>query len=303
MLRSPEENVCGASLNAHWGVDHEKGVFSTHVLAKQIIARYSTEKLGRTRMLVRLAKQLEKYRGLQTAWMEQRAAAKAAVEEAQREIQAKNDRIEETKLDTARCVEEYKRKLGAMYKGMCKEIDDMKVVTNEKQNLLAESEQRHREQKVMIENLEGRNAALKQTLEKTVGRLSEVQTVYSVTSAENRQFNTFNTTAPSQAPELERATNRVAALTCAKGAVERDLCTLRAEVMHSQDDLNREHEHALRLEAFIRRVALSPPGTLRTGGGFVVDMRAKQEAAALIREAARLGVPVDEGSAAAAGAA
>lgn len=289
--RLPQETVCGASPGAHWGVDSDRGCLSTHLLAAQVLSRYKTERLGRSSTLGVLARHLEKYRTLQLAWSEQRQAARLAVDEAEKEIALKRERIQQTIKETEEAVESYQQKLGAMYKGMSKELDDLTRAKVDKTNLLAESRQRLTEQREMVQKLEARNAALRSTLDKTMKRLNEVQTSCSLRSQENLGHEAMSDRRSEQAPEILRALSRVQNLKAANEGVVRDLEIREKEVLETRGDLERERAHCLRLEAFIRKIALGPAGSVRTGGGYILDAKAKREAAALIREASKLGAP------------
>lgn len=290
-VRSAQETVCGARIAAHWGVDGERGCLSTHKLASQVLSRYKTDRLGRSSVLGLLAKQLEKYQGLQVAWAEQREAARLAVEEAQREIELKESRISQVERETREAVESYQQKLGMMYKSMAKEVDAMTAAKVDKENLLAESQQRVSEQTQMVEQMNQRNEALRTTLDKTMNKLNDVQTAFAQRSQEHFEHSSLADRRSEQTPEMLRALSRVTNLSAAKTAVERDLGLIQTEAENTKNDLERERAHSLRLEAFIRKIAISPASSVRTGGGYILDSKAKKEAAMLIREASKLGAP------------
>merc|ERR1711879_581254 len=63
---------------------------------------------------------------------------------------------------------------------------------------------------------------------------------------------------------------------------------LQEELVSLQECLAGEKNFTARLEAFVQRVAATPPTRLRTGGGFSLDNTVKTEALAFLRELSTL---------------
>lgn len=281
-------------MEVHWGVDGA-GKLSTHTLAQQVLKRFSSSKANRNNMLSQMATQLERYRNLQMAWGEQNMAAKAVVAKADEELQRRDEEIVQAMAETRRLEAEYRTKMGVMCKSMMKELDDERMVGAKDENIHAESRQRAAEQKSMIQKLEERNEAMHITLEKTMKKLNDVQSAYRAAQVEQSRWDATTSRYSEQAPELTRALNRVQTLTAQREQSEAELGGLRGQLNRYSEDLKKERNHARKLEDFIRRIAMGPSASVRTGGGYSLDARAKREAASLIREAARLGVNEEEG--------
>merc|ERR1719324_1150599 len=282
--------VDGAGLKSQWGVD-ESGWLSTHMLAQQVLKRFSCQKSSRSGMLAQMSAQLERYRNLQLAWGEQSDAAKAVVAKADEELQRREEEIVKSAAETRRLEDEYKEKMAQMCQSMMQQLDLDRIQGAKDENVLAESKQRGQEQRKMIEKLEERNEAMHTTLEKTMKKLNEVQSLYTTAKAEHSQFEATHNRYSENAPELTRALNRVQTLAAQREQAEAELGNYRTNLRNHQEDLAKERAHSRKLEDYIRRIAMGPSASIRTGGGYCLDARAKQEAAALIREAARIGPP------------
>jgi hypothetical protein len=289
-VKSPRQLVGGAELKEHWGVD-ESGTLSTHMLAHQVLKRFSSQKSSRSNMLAQMSAQLERYRNLQLAWGEQCDAAKAVVAKADEELQRKEEEVIKISGETRRLEDEYRTKMAQMCQSMMQQLDMDRIQGVKDTNVHAESKQRIQEQRRMTEKLEERNEAMRITLEKTMKKLNEVQSCYTTAKAEHSQFEATHNRYSEQAPELTRALNRVQTLAAQREQAEAELGGFRGQLRKHQDDLAKERSHSRKLEDFIRRIAMGPSASIRTGGGYCLDARAKQEAAALIREAARIGPP------------
>merc|ERR1719197_1054298 len=126
-------------------------------------------------MLAALARQVERYRDLHLAWQEQRSAARDVVPQAVPGAVARDTELVAEKKRSEHEIEKYRARLGAVYRGLQKELDELREQKQGLENRLQESLQREREQTAMIESLESRNKALRLTLDKTVQKLNDVQ--------------------------------------------------------------------------------------------------------------------------------
>jgi len=284
-VKKPTHSVAGAEMNSHWGMARD-GTASTTVLTNQVVSRLSTEKTNRSQLLSILARQLERYRDMQSAWLKQKEAAKILVERAESNLKAKDERLAEAARERERLIEQHKKRLAAMYRGMCAELDTIRAEKIDVENRLAESLQRESEQQSMIKKLEARNAALRQTLEKTMAKLNETQGTYTVVQAGGGDIQGLTATYAEQTPELSRAMSRIQTLASSRDLLDKELATSKASMLRMQDDLNRERAHSLRLQNFLRKIAMGPSSALRIGGGYLMDKKCKEEALGLLREAA-----------------
>jgi len=278
------QSVAGANVDAHWGMT-TAGTLSSHVLAKQVLSRFSTEKQMRSTMLAALARQVERYRDLHLAWQEQRSAARDVVAKAEKEVLARDRELVAEKKRSEQEIEKYRARLGAVYRGLQKELDDIREQKHGLENQLQESLQREREQTGMIESLESRNKALRLTLDKTVQKLNDVQSQRADAERDRAALQNV-TTRVEQAPELQSALQQVEVLAASRDRAEEEAAAARTGVLRLQNEVQRERALAAYYENFVRKVATGPEACVRTGGGFLVDSRAKAEAAALLRESA-----------------
>lgn len=290
---------------------------STHVLAQQVLERLSTTRLNRPQMLPQLAKQVEQFYNLEQAWQQQLASAKLAVARADEEIASRGEEMQVLQDSTREVEQEHKKKLATVCKEMFAEIDAHTRQQNQLGNELAQSQKRLVEQKAMVVQLEGHNKCLQSSLEKTIRKFDEVAASYvsedsksKVSSGAGSVGGGRGTTgsrswtlggagggargsddASAKAgpgAELGCALTRMQNLATECDRGQRDLTGLKSKLGQLQDDLAAERTHALRLEEFVRRVALGPSASVRTGGGYVLDDTAKREAHALMHEMASL---------------
>jgi chromosome segregation ATPase len=261
------------------------GTLSSHVLAKQVLSRFSTEKQMRSTMLAALARQVERYRDLHLAWQEQRSAARDVVVKAEKEVLARDKELVAEKKRSEQEIEKYRSRLGAVYRGLQKELDELREQKHGLENQLQESLQREREQTAMIESLESRNKALRLTLDKTVQKLNDVQSQRA--DAEKKSAALQNVQGRvEQAPELQSALQQIDVLAASRDRAEEEAAAARTGMLRLQNEVQRERALAAYYENFVRKVATGPEACVRTGGGYLVDSRAKAEAAALLRESA-----------------
>merc|ERR1719420_69682 len=106
----------------------------------------------RSTMLAALARQVERYRDLHLAWQEQRSAARDVVAKAEKEVLARDRELVAEKKRSEQEIEKYRARLGAVYRGLQKELDEIREQKHWLENQLQESLQREREQTAMIES-------------------------------------------------------------------------------------------------------------------------------------------------------
>jgi hypothetical protein len=258
----------------------------THVLAEQVLRRFSFGRLNRSTMLPQLAGNLLLYHDMQISWETQIREAVVAIEEADQHIAERAHQSDALHAETQVLKEKLKAELGAECRSLLAELDDYRVAGTEQENLTAQSEKRIQEQHAHVKRIEVKNKALENSFCKTMQKFDEITTEYQAIQAQH------GVTADSQATAhavrqasaadnvLERA--QLMANEAAKGeeALRREIdggaclrITLEAEQAH--------HE---KLKAFIKSVAHGPSTTVRCGGGFVLDNHAKREAASLMKE-------------------
>merc|ERR1719191_672137 len=87
---------------------------------------------------------------------------------------ARDEELTTLKREHEHEIEKYRARLGAVYRGLQEELDDLRSSKLAVENTLQESLQREKEQTSMIESLEGRNKALRLTLDKTVEKMKDL---------------------------------------------------------------------------------------------------------------------------------
>jgi chromosome segregation ATPase len=241
-------------------------------------------------MISVLARQLERYRDQIQVWMEQRLAAKAVVARSEKELQKKQQKLQQLAEEREKMVEMYKQKLSGLYRGMSREHTKQQEANAKLKQEVAAAHNAEQDNGSYIEQLETRYAALRQTLEKTLTKLDEVKTSYNELQVESADYTAIHARYVEQAPELTRALNRIQTLAGEKEAIQQQTQETRGDLLRAQDELNRERAHALRLEHFIRKIAVGAPGARNHGGspGYILDTKSKKEATGLLKEASKL---------------
>lgn len=242
-------------------------------------------------MISILSRQLERYRDQIQVWMEQRLAAKAVVSRSERELRKKQDKLDQLAEERDSMAESYKHKLSGLYRGMSREQTKQHEKNLRIQQEVAAAHNTEKDNGSYIEQLETRYTALRQTLDKTMTKLNEVQTSYTELQCESADYTAIHARYVEQAPELTRALNRIQTLAGEKESIQQQTQETRAELLRAQDELNRERSHALRLEHFVRKIAMGAPGARAQhagAAGYILDNKSKKEATALLKEASRL---------------
>lgn len=289
-LARGQKQVGGAAIDSHWGMTKD-GTFSTHVLAKQVLSRFGTERQTRGVMLGVLARQCERFRELHLAWQEQRSAARMVVDRVENEVVEREEKLAAELEVKEQEVEKYRARLGAVYRGMQQEIDALKRVDSERDGAYQESLGRERAQTAMIESLESRNKALRLTLDKTMAKLDDLQQQRGGAPERERLASPAlvpGAPAHGAGPELSSALQQIAMLATSRDRSEEDLGFAKASILRLQDEVSREREIGRLLRQFVQRVALGPEAAARRGGGYAVDAQAKNDAVGLLDRVAVL---------------
>merc|ERR1719265_3001831 len=242
------------------------------------MSRFSAESTSQCQMISVLARQLERYRDQIQVWMEQRLAAKAVVARSQRELNKKQEKLAQLAEERERMVEMYKHKLSGLYRGMSREQTKQQEANAALHQEIATAHNTEKDNGQYIEQLETRYAALRQTLDKTMTKLNEVQTSYTELQVESADYTAIHARYVEQAPELTRALNRIQTLAGEKESIQQQTQETRAELLRAQDELNRERSHALRLEHFVRKIAMGAPGARAQhagAAGYILDNKSK----------------------------
>ncbi|CAD7933946.1 unnamed protein product [Amoebophrya sp. A25] len=258
---SANTHVAGARLGQHWGVDSTDAVMSTHVLAAQVLSRYQTERTNRCTMLSVLARQLERFRDVQLSWQEQRMAARAAVSKAQQDIVEKEEQCKLLIKEKEELVRDYKKRLEAMFRGVTRDMDDMKQQKVIAENKLAESLQREAEQTRMIEKLELRNSALRVTIDKTMHKMNQLSDGAGGGgdgAAASRSDGPRMAMDSEDGEKLLAAQEKIKILEHEKKALSIDADSARVELRKMYQEKTQLEEKSQKLEQFIRNVALKP---------------------------------------------
>lgn len=285
-VTSAHEPVCGAPFCTHWGVSKVDGGMETHVLAEQVLRRFSFGRLNRSTMLPQLAGNLLLYHDMQLSWETQIREAVVAIEEADQHIAERAHQSDALHAETQVLKEKLKAELGAECRSLLAELDDYRVAGTEQENLTAQSEKRIQEQHAHVKRLEVKNKALENSFCKTMQKFDEITTEYQAIQAQH------GVTADSQATahavrQARAADNVLERAQLMANEVAKGEEALRREIDGGaclRITLEAEQAHHEKLKAFIKSVAHGPSTTVRCGGGFVLDNHAKREAASLMKE-------------------
>lgn len=166
----------------------------------------------------------------------------------------------------------------------------MRLKAHEDGNKLSANEHRREEQQVMLQSLEEHNAALQESLDKTVRKFDDVASSYSSAREELRRSIAPDAPGPGLAGqpgaslELASALARIDGLGAEAGEAEGELSGLCHRLGSLRDTLAAERQHAAQLEALVSKLATGPAASVRKGGGFMLDSTVKRDAQLLIRE-------------------
>jgi len=294
-VKTPTEHVCGAEFSQHWGMSDADGSLNTSVLALQILQRLKQQKIGRSPLLSSLSGQIAQFHELELAFQEQLMQSQAAAARSQEELRAREGEAERIRHETRRIVAEHEKRLATACKGLCKELEVVRLQAHEDGNKLAACEHRRAEQQSMLQTFEEHNAALQESLDKTVRKFDDVASSYSSAREELRRSVVGDAPGPGLAGqpgaslELASALARVDGLVGEAGEAESELGSMCQRLGNLRDTLAGERQHAARLEAFVLKLATGPATSLRKGGGFMLDNTVKRDAQLLIQEMERAG--------------
>merc|ERR1719174_2719969 len=100
--------------------------------------------------------------------------------------------------------ESYKHKLSGLYRGMSREQTKQHEKNAKIQQDVAAAHNTEKDNQMYIEQLETRYTALRQTLDKTMTKLNEVQTSLTELQCESADYTAVHARYVEQAPELTR---------------------------------------------------------------------------------------------------
>jgi|OM-RGC.v1.025048019 hypothetical protein len=145
-----------------------------------------------------------------------------------------------------------------MYRGVVKDLDEMKKQKIIAENKLAESLKREEEQTNMIEKLEQRNQALRGTLDKTMNKMNQLTDGTPNRTADSAGHKGRGASSADDAAEMDRMTLEIKQMKVDKQKDARTLEEVKNKLFKITKDLEAEKERSTKLETFIRTVALKP---------------------------------------------
>lgn len=282
-VRSAHEHVCGAEMVAHWGMLEADGTMRTHLLAGQVLQRLSGGRANRSSMLSQLAGQLEQFHDLQLAREDEVEAARARVASLDVDVRVQQSNAARLRQETRALVEEGEVRLAAS----CCEFSGRQEVLHAQGSCtgsdLEQSRARLVELRAMVHRMAEKNGSLQDSIDKTAQKFEEFKCTYATLQAEMARARVLR---PRPEPELEETRRLADHLGLEVDRSEGEVSGLRAHLADVREAIAQERTQTLRLEDFVRRLAVAPSARMRTGGGYAVDNTAKHEAAELIQEIA-----------------
>lgn len=280
------EVVAGARLVGHWGMNEQDGCMRTGNLASQVLQR-NTSKRSRGSMLVRIAGQLERCHKAKAALDEYLQEVQDAGVKMQREAPERQKEIEKLEGELCEGEARHKARLAKVCKEMHVTLDDRREDGHNEAHKVWQVQQRIRQKRAAIEQLEREKANMQDALDKTVEQFDEVSSSYA--RIQNEMLRTQK--ARLQGCQREVAGNKEvqAAIDEAEAQLEAsrsELLETKRACLHAPRELNAKREFARQLEEFIRRIA-SGGAVARTGGGFDMDNAAVLEATFYVQELER----------------
>jgi len=287
-VTNSSEVVAGARLVGHWGMNEQDGCMRTGNLASQVLQR-NTSKRSRGSMLVRVAGQLERCHKAKAALDEYLQKVRDATVKAEGEALERKDELEKLEGQLGEAEATHKMRLAKVCKDMHGPLDDRREEVHKEAHKVSQAQQRIREKRAVIEQLEREKANMQDALDKTVKQFDEVSSSYA--RIQNELLRTQKARLQGSVDDCGVVGSRQ--VQAAVDEAEEQLAAARSELMeakaaslHGQRELSAKREFGKRLEEFIRRIATGG-AVARTGGGFDMDNAAVQEATFYVQEIER----------------
>eukprot|EP00928_Gymnodinium_smaydae_P036373 TRINITY_DN25437_c0_g1_i1.p2 TRINITY_DN25437_c0_g1~~TRINITY_DN25437_c0_g1_i1.p2 ORF type:complete len:324 (-),score=77.88 TRINITY_DN25437_c0_g1_i1:126-1097(-) len=306
---------------AHWGMSERDGHMRTHQLVNQVAQRFGCS--GRGGLLQVLSAQLQNLHELEHAWREEREASTRKVAENHALTVEREGEVALLRQEADAACEQFKRKLTMACQAKMALVEVHRQQEHANQGELAQSKIRLEEQKAMVQRLIADNEVQKETITNAVRKYEELAIKNSSIDEPPEQnkgdvdltrrgarrgaltvpdaTKDFQDLHHRLGHEVMQGKNNLSQLQMAQRRASEtseelevcrgELSELRASCTRLKEQAAEERAIALRFEALVKRVALAPSSTIRTGGGFFLDSAAKREAMALLR-AAQAGEPL-----------
>lgn len=208
--------------------------------------------------------------------------AKAEKEDIEGQLKAQEVALTVAKRNLELQKQMHEEQLATACRRLCGETDEHRARTFTDSSKLAASQERLQEQTTQSEALEELRAQLQGSLERSKRKLEELLAAHTQMQRELESIRL--THACTSEADFFAAQAKIHEL---KVSVQHDQDKVESAGGHLKDVrnlLSDERSHILKLEDFIRRVATQKKGTLRVGGGFLLENKAQQEAQAILEE-------------------
>jgi len=230
----------------------------------------------------RLAHQVESFHAMQQSWEAMLEGAKNKKAELDEQMKQQEEELAKRTRELDLLVEQHQQKLASTCRRMTGQADEHRARISTDSASLAQSRLRVAHQQQRSDKLEERRMQLEGSLERSRRKLEQLLNTHAkmqndLNSARTRHF---------EANDAEIATVRAQAHGL-QVEVQQDnetLAALTARLAQVKQASSDERRHILKLEDYIRKVAEQPGGARRTGGGFILDNLAKQEAQEFVRD-------------------
>jgi len=281
-LRSVHDHVCGAELATHWGMCELDGTMRGHVLASQVLQRLGLGRSNRSGLMKRLAHQVGSFHAMQQSWEAMLEGAKNKTAELDEQLKHQEEELAKRTREIDLLVEQHQQKLASTCRRMTGQADEHRARISIDSASLAQSRLRVAHQQQRSDKLEERRMQLDGSLERSRRKLEQLLN----THAKMQEDLNFTRARHFQANDAEIATVRAQAHGLQNEVQQNNetLAALTARLAQVKQASSDERRHILKLEDCIRRVAEQPGGARRTGGGFMLDNLAKQEAQEFVQD-------------------
>eukprot|EP00930_Biecheleria_cincta_P054947 TRINITY_DN41322_c0_g1_i1.p1 TRINITY_DN41322_c0_g1~~TRINITY_DN41322_c0_g1_i1.p1 ORF type:complete len:819 (+),score=139.34 TRINITY_DN41322_c0_g1_i1:26-2458(+) len=281
-LTSVHDHVCGAELNTHWGMSEADGTMRAHILASQVLQRMSLERSNRSGMMKKLAQHVCSFHSMQEDWQTLLQDAKAKKADLEAQLRNQEAALREAQQDLEQQRQAQDDQLATACRRLCGEADEHRARHFADSSKLAASQERLRERSAESAALEELRAQLEGSLDRSKRKLEELLAAH---AQMQRDLEAVRIThAVTNEAELGAAQNKVDEIMVNVQHGQETLESTRGQLQDVRKHLTDERSHILKLEDFIRRVALQKNSTLRVGGGFLLENKAQQEAQAILEE-------------------
>lgn len=223
---------------------------------RQLFSRYEKESDTKPRLLCALARQLERYREHLQAWALQQKALMEVMANKEMQVVEVSGEVEKLLLEREQLDKAYSQKYDALVRGLHREQERATDAAQAKKRELDKSLELERETTQILGEEEGKNRALRCTLDRTVDQLNAVRTemlqCQAAAEARGLQFT------EGSKPRLRLTQAKIEASIQEKEKLRQETKATAEELAPLHSQLQQQRAYTMRLEEFLRKIALGP---------------------------------------------